>query len=217
MYARRRIGHHSRPIVIKVPPPTIVVAPTPPVAQPTKPSSLSRIWSFAKVAGPALVAVAALAISLATYEDQHQANVDTASANLKRNAEDVSFSQEFKTPGQPIITVDNYSGSVISDAWMKGVETISTKIGNFSLAPLEFALGNIPACSTDTVNVLSYLRSGSASRNVQFQIEEMIFKDSNGTGWTVQSDGSLALNQNPYMDIVTSYVPISYQPSSSCL
>ena len=76
-------------------PPTVVVQVPPETIERVKrqPSIWLRLWTLAKIIGPALVAVAALVISLfsysnehATYEDQYTANQRQHQASLAATA-----------------------------------------------------------------------------------------------------------------------------------
>lgn len=110
-------------------PPTVVVQVPPETIERVKrqPSLWLRLWTLAKVIGPALVAVAALVISLfsysnehAAYEDQyaanqrqHRANLAATAASEQRQAELISFWQ-VGTGHSWRLTIENRSAEPIS-------------------------------------------------------------------------------------------------------
>lgn len=129
----------SRPMVI-----IVTEAPTWSLASAAATRSFrSRLWSIAKVIGPASVAVAAIIISLLSTEDQHQANQATADSNFRQQAELVTFAQQ--GGGQPdgMIMINNYSEAPVSGAALLA-NVILDDNRSFSIT---IPIGSVPPCS----------------------------------------------------------------------
>ena len=214
------VGHSakwltSRPVIIipKPDPPYVIVVPenatSPPANTVTVPSRRSRLWSIAKVIGPSSVAVAAIIISLLTYENQHQANQETASSNLRQQAKLVSFLQQQGNGQSNGITVNNYSEAPVSDATLLG-KIVFNDGHSFSVS---IPLGSIPACSLGRItssmianyfNGTTFVHFSSTvagavtvdSRdiphdNYRLTAESMYFADNNGVDWQYPAGGPL--------------------------
>jgi hypothetical protein len=173
--------------VFNVPPPTIVIQPTPPVASAVKPSKMSRVWSSAKVAGPFTVAVVAIAFSWFNYRDQHsadhlQAQTQTAAnaTTLNHDAEQVSW---YTTPKHDIVLV-NASTGVISD--------IKMLIGNNDADDDVERMPEVPACSTVTISAAGIpINKGQAwLRNAEWP-DDLFFADRHQQYWDLSGNGAL--------------------------
>lgn len=165
--------------------------------------SWSRLWSIAKVIGPSTVAVAALIISLLTYEDQHQTDVATATSNLRQQAELITFFQSQVTGA---VQINNYSNEPASYA-----ELITHVDVGGKTYPISMGIGPIPACSMGTIasSELSYWQStlslsggGTGFENAEAGpviIVSMYFTDNNGNNWQYLADGPLEASSPPPM------------------
>jgi|HubBroStandDraft_2_1064218.scaffolds.fasta_scaffold54556_2 hypothetical protein len=176
----------------------------------------SRLWSIAKVVGPASVAVAAIIISLLSLEDQHQANQATADSNFRQQAELVTFVQQ--GGGQPhgMIVINNYSEAPVGGAALL-TNVILDDNRSFSIT---IPIGSIPPCSLGRITnpmisnyfggilfvALSSATSGAVTinsdefpnnNNYRLTAESMYFTDDNGVYWQHSADGPLATARFP--------------------
>lgn len=220
------VGHSakwrtSRPVIIiqRPDPPNATVVPEHTTSSPanaiTALNRRSRLWSIAKVIGPSSVAVAAIIISLLTYENQHQANQETASSSLRQQAERVSFFQQQGNGQSNGIMVDNYSETPVSDATFLG-KIVFNDGHSFSVT---IPLGSIPACSLGRITssmIANYFNgttfvhfSSSAAgavtidsrdipdNNYRLTAESMYFTDNNGVDWQYPAGGPLETAKLP--------------------
>lgn len=206
-------------------------APPPPV----EPNTAQRLWSIAKVAGPAIVAVTALAISLATYENQQSANneqhaVDQAAAiaNRQHDADQVSISQQFiPQPPWTTVTVQNYSTNIVAgvEITVESAAPSHTR-GRYVERTLTLGTQPIPACSVGVVNavpvvdtIMSHIK-GAYHLPVNappFGVDGMNFTDRYGTAWSVQSDGFLEqIRPYLYLQSVSAFVLTQYHTVGGC-
>ena len=209
----------SRPVVIVVSEP----ATSSPANAVAGRSFRSRLWSIAKVAGPSSVAVAAIVISLLTYEDQHQVNQATTNSSLRQQAQLVSFFQP-QGSGRPseTILINNYSEAPVSDAAVLA-NVILNDGRSFSVT---VAIGSIPACSLGRVTgsmiqnyfdgitfvLFSSATSGTVTlnsnelpdNNYRFTAESMYFTDNNGVNWQYPAGGPLETARVPLSDSASS-------------
>lgn len=234
--------------VINVPPPTVIIqqSPAAPAQSTTGQGIWSRLWSTAKVVGPALVAIAALVISLATYVNQRSANEDahqlyeaTVISQERQEAEQVSFLQgRGLSPRQTFqysdrtVAINNSSNTPIYTVAF-GVDI---NLGAASIADTEHSLsvnlylGSIPACSVGTVDMTTAIAEIIKERfkvrsvppdKITFVVDRMTFSDRDDVPWEYLYGGSLQqISQGELLDFAfgSQYAPLSatYKPAASC-
>jgi hypothetical protein len=204
----QRANRRVQRFVINVPSPTVVVAPAPAAPKPPSPSFTARLWYIAKTLGPAIVAVAALVISLAALLNQRTANnvqreadQAAAAANQRQWAERVSFIESSKQAG-PYVTVEvqNSSTSPVTNvALTVDAFAAAGPAGRNAFFHVTLLIGNIPACSTGLPDVTAKLLAIAGKElgvklkpnRIGYQISAMYFTDRNGVIWDDQSSGLL--------------------------
>ncbi len=194
--ARRR----SERVVVNVPAPTVIVTPQPPPEGKTV-SLPAKIWSIAKIVGPALISVAAIIISLVTFLDQRAANSDqrlaqgAIQAQLKEQwADRVSFLLLRKTqPPYFAVQVQNSSASPMTDVFFI-VGILSGISVDGELPTLLFSGPDLPSCSIGTVNI-SAAETLATARNSKvtpmLTVRMMYFRDRDGLYWKYDLTGVL--------------------------
>jgi hypothetical protein len=158
----------------------------------------SRVWAFAKLGGPALVATAALVISLLTYQDQHAANEAASAADQRQQAEQVSFWIQAKPGKYPeaVLMVQNRSVFPINGAV---IDTAIESIDSTSTHWVHLLLVYIPPCSIGTTNAVVTLKKIAHAQffkvksNSESNVEtiSMSFIDHSGVAWTYWISGAL--------------------------
>jgi hypothetical protein len=216
--------------VINLPPPTVIVQ-QPPVTPAPKPTAASRIWSVAKVGGPAVISVAALLISLLTYTDQHEMDQSAAAATLRHDAEQISFTSQV-TPGPPpstTVTIVNSSTSLISFASIL-VHAADIDPADHVTRPLlkifTLELDQLPPCSTGAVDANSVLAKlmkvpQSSADHITYTAESMTFMDRYGQIWTTLNTGvlepaSTTAEANLLTVSPANYVTVRFSPAQGC-
>jgi hypothetical protein len=202
--AARRAG---RPVIIvpKPEPPTVVVAPAPMAHPPVNSAVARNVWSrlgsVARVVG-SIIAVAALVISLLTYEDQHRVDEAATIAGQRHQAALVSFIlQQGNGPSNETALIDNSSDDPVNDVQLAS----DVAFDNGHSYSLDLDLGAIPACSVGRITssmIADYLRAAmfpytqnesiqfeDISGNYQFNVASMHFIDSNGIAWKYLEGG----------------------------
>jgi hypothetical protein len=112
-------------------------------APPSKPTGWARVWTVLKVAGPAIVSIAAIVISILSLQGQaaanrgtqdanaaaRQANAAAAAANQRRNAEQVSFLQT-ALPQSPFASmlVENHATTPVYEVTVQAEATVFTSL-----------------------------------------------------------------------------------------
>lgn len=197
-------------LVINIPDAPVSSPPAPSPTKPPPPSRRARVWAFLKVAGPVVVAVAALVISILGYTDQHGANALAATASERQDAEKVSFiSVNPSVSGS--ISAQNLSDTQIHEI-IFAVSVYSVVYDDHLRVPAphfyEFVLvelPDLPGCSTSTLDLLaamtSTLRSAIPSTNPFYEqissadmtVNGMFFTDVNGLQWQLSDLGTLGL------------------------
>jgi hypothetical protein len=216
--------------VINLPPPTVIVQ-QPPVIPAAKPTAASRIWSVAKVGGPAVISVAALLTSLLTYTDQHEVDQAAAATTLRHDAEQISFtSQVIHGPPPSIaVTIVNSSASLISFASII-VQAADADPADHVPGPLlkTFALelDQLRPCSTGVVeanSVLAKLMKVPQSRadHITYIPESMTFMDRYGQIWTTLNTGLLepaSTTAEAHLLTISpaNYVTVRFSPAQGC-
>jgi hypothetical protein len=164
----------------------------------------AALWSILKVVGPAIMASTALVISLLSYEDQHGAYQANATANLRHQAEQVSFVQQSTDQqSSESILIDNSSNNPVSNVTF----VISLTYPDERTYSMEVYLAAMPACSIGRVTnsmMAAYLHyiefkyidfktiaPELLSWNHEFTVTSMYFTDNNGAAWRYSEDNAL--------------------------
>ena len=177
--------------VINVPRPRIIVRPAARHSQQVR--GWARAWSVAKVAGPAITAIAALVISLLTYNDQHDADKLQAQSQAAANAAaeehdagEVSWSFDVVNG---TITIVNASTSLITSVEVNFyAEHPNPRQDTIDYGPFDRALGELPVCSETT-----FYAPGSASKGTSIAgyIFSVSFIDRHADAWWIDRYGRL--------------------------
>ena len=221
LYTLRQSGRRSRQqaIIVRSAPPTIVVSVPPALSTTPSPEPArtlqSRLWSVAKVAGPAFIAVVALVISLMTYVDQHATYQASQEATVTADARLVTawFTADART-----LEIENRSADPVYN-----VEIVVTGTSpNETETGVALYLGEFPPCSAYletmqdiTKYVRGYIRLPVSTNN----ITEVAFADSNNTTWYRTMTGSI-LEENSNFVVISrksiSQVLQSFSPAADC-
>jgi hypothetical protein len=143
---------------------------------------LAMAWRITKVAGPALVSVAALAISLLTYLDQHAVNTAAAAASEEAYATKVTYWLKDSFPNYQII-IQNSSTAPISNVTvtfsLDFLEAHGYPGGLLALAPHIMLLqmeptavvriGTIPPCRIATTDAVTQAQLKGGQRLLGFK------------------------------------------------
>lgn len=191
-------------LVVNVPEASAHSVPPPPVKDASVPKIRDRVWSFLKVAGPVIVSMSAIIISIFSLQEQRQADyeqrqvdVAAATASQRQEAERVSFLEEpsLSQATSTLVLLENLSTAPV------GVVSLYIRVENVSgirlAGPVAFylLLGSMPACSSATINVGPLTVRGLDLPKAIFEhgafinVSSMIFSDSNGLNW--QYNGQL--------------------------
>lgn len=229
-HTTRPTARRSTRRTINIPPGTVVIShasnPAP------KPTFEARIWAVAKIAGPSVVAVAALVISILALQDQlaatrGQLQADQADivARQEQQADQVSVVQG---PNN-VITIANASDNAIQD--------VSILIGFFGVIPAEapdsgagvsvnLQVSDIPACKDATAHMTRtitgvlrsmHTRAGLLKAEVQnAEVYDIGFADYNDVGWTEGPGIPLHRDPEGSVSFIGQYLPTKFTPAIGC-
>ena len=170
----------------------VTKTPRPQRKPPEKRKRLAALWSLAKVGGPAVVSVAALIISLLTYQNQRAANaeqnaIDAAAAASSREAYAAQVSYWLvagAANAPPDLVVQNRGSAPILDV----TATITASRRNVALYNGAVLLGTIPPCSIVTTSVIAMVVKVLAST---YDVRSLYFTDASGLSWERLNRGVL--------------------------
>ena len=218
-----------------MPPPTVVVAPPPALSPaPPKPGLWAHTWAVAKVAGPAIISVAAIVLSILAYGNQRAANEESqkvdaaaAAASRRHDAEQVSFSEELRQGSSSgvALTVENYSAKLVSNVGFTLFATAPARYPHGRVeATLRLYLDDLPACSVGIVNALPTITT--AMRDIKdvsqhlplitYTVTSMTFTDHNELSWREQNTGQLEPIPTRKAELYGWIVGASYKQLSGC-
>lgn len=226
----------TRNIEITVNVPEVAQSTPAPAPQPSKPSGWPRVWAVAKVAGPALTAITALAISVLTLVEQHQQSAAAAAASRRQAAELVTYVQQDPTT----VLVENLGTApaffpTFSVQVFGVAEDPRTKKGYPVATNQSFSLDDIPACSSATVNfgpaifksiitekptplvTLAPLTiSDFESSPLTILVESETFTDGNGLTWKYSIGNLEEVGLSP-STLSDNYIPVTFKPANGCI
>jgi hypothetical protein len=191
-------------LVINIPEPMAVVTP------PLKPTRRARIWAVLKVAGPSSVAIAAIIISIlslqgqrAATREQQRADAAAAAARERHEAQQVSFLQvHIPEPPYNSLRVENFGVNPVYDVTFQvnAFSARSVRSSSFLARTFTVWLGNIPSCSSGTIDMTAAVLAGLhkmtglslgllRARIFAAEVNWMAFADSNGGDWQYTGNG----------------------------
>jgi hypothetical protein len=201
-------------------------------SQPPKPSGWGRVWTKAKVAGPALTATVALVISLLALveqrtadQNQERANAATEAASQRQTASQVSFLQEGDNATPSVLVVNLGSTPVYNALINITLYTTDTKNKNVTHALFAW-VGTIPACSSGTGHFDPFLQDDldqaiALNRAVfpEIHMDSMTFTESNGLDWKYYDGGRPLREMKSGRQIAsnpTGFLKMTYKSATSC-
>jgi hypothetical protein len=153
----------------------------------------------AKIAGPSVVAITALVISLLTYIDQHRVDTAAAAASYVHDAKQVSFVMR-EIPSPITVTIENTSMSPVNDVTLD-TEGSFSRLGETRVVAkrLLIFLGSMPPCSVATLNLAKPIRLMADPPQKfrlpqtldDYEVNAMYFNDRNSVSWEYLPSGSL--------------------------
>jgi hypothetical protein len=154
------------------------------------------MWSVAKVAGPVIASVVALAISLLNYHDQHSTDEAATLSARQQYARQVSaWLTGPAKDGSARLMVQNLGNAPITGV---AVDLQPLPMGKLTDRKNRYftVLGAVPPCSTATLRLAPFTVKtlGGPLGLLYFnfvQIRYLEFVDANGISWVRQPNGSL--------------------------
>jgi len=177
------------------------------------------MWSLATVIVPITVAVIALAISLLSYRDQHQADAVAVTASERQDAEQVTYWLQHG-PKHAKLMLQDRSGAPIYD-----VHIYITLFSFHGYQNAKFFLRNVPPCSVGDTNVMNLmgnpvLRPVMTNKSKAVTYLAITFTDASGISWKRDQSGVLEKdtgdgNEGPHTGGATEIFP-QFKPTDGC-
>ena len=201
----------------------VINIPDAPAHPPTISAKLTRqarVWSFLKIAGPALVATVAIIISILSFREQSFTDQTQHQSAQREEAEQVTF---VSSAASDYIQVENLG---TTPAYSAELEVNADSSYGFRTYFLD--LGSIPPCSTGMVSIpiIEKFAAGqlaekkSSSKEIIVMPVSMYFSDANSIGWIYSGEIQGLQQWYPPRAFPTpiTVLPgvVSYKAASSC-